>query len=107
MTDRFKEIKGNCNYSLDGEHRTSGIDHCTYHDDDCRESCCPHMAKPLSPAIVFGINNEMPLAQCPTCGSEVEPDRIEKPVSFVPLKLLGIGIIIGILLRQGLIMVLL
>jgi hypothetical protein len=74
MTDKFNEIKGNCGH----RYTTVGAaDHCGYHNDDCRESCCPYMAKPLSPTTVFSMGDEVPLSQCPMCGGEVPPDQVD------------------------------
>ncbi len=63
----FSEIKGNCVDRLD----IGGIDHCTYHEDDCEDNRCPQM-KEYNPIV----REE---AQCSTCGSVVIAHEISKP----------------------------
>jgi hypothetical protein len=63
----FLKIKGNCDYRLDV---SPGIDHCEYHQDDCRQTLCPKMAHPVHGKHI----HELALCQCPMCG-EVNPDH--------------------------------
>ena len=43
----------------------------------------------------FSGNNEVPLSQCPVCGSEVPPEDIDLPNCILPFIK---GVVVGILL---------
>ena len=65
----FADVKGNCDYRIP---ELIGVDHCSYHNDDCEEACCPKMRFSLGAA-----GNEVPLSQCPMCGHETVPEEID------------------------------